>query len=262
MRNKKRAVVAGASAALLAGAGIAWAADWDHKAGGTDWPEEFTGCDIEAVVHQSPIDVQEVLAQPSDTVLDINYADTADVEIFNNSHTVQADVEAGSSITVTKGGQDKTYNLLQFHWHTPSENEFSGYDQDAEIHFVHQNADDGSLAVVGVLYDTGAASGALQPFFNAPLPDYEDPNVFVDDLRLADIVPSGVGAYNFAGSLTTPPCDAGAPVDWYVIDAIDSLSQEQMGELRALFSGEDFPSGNARVVQRVVVDDLTTVAVQ
>ena len=50
-------------------------------------------------------------------------------------------------------------------------------------------------------------------------------------------------------------------MDWYVIDAIDSLSQQQMGKLRALFSGEEFPSGNARVVQRVVVDDLTTVVV-
>jgi carbonic anhydrase len=84
----------------------------------------------------------------------------------------------------------------------------------------------------------------------------------VDDIRLADIIPSDTGAYNFAGSLTTPPCDADAPVDWYVIDAIDSLSQEQIGKLRALFSGEELPSGNARVVQRVVVDDLTTVAVE
>ena len=84
----------------------------------------------------------------------------------------------------------------------------------------------------------------------------------VEDIRLADIIPSGVGAFNFAGSLTTPPCDAGSPVDWYVVDAIDSLSGSQMNQLKELFSGEEFPSGNARIVQRVVVDDLTTATVQ
>jgi carbonic anhydrase len=258
----RKIAATGAAGVLVLGAGIAWAADWDHKAAGTDWPADFPGCDIEAVVHQSPIDVQEVLAQPSGTVLDINYAEETDLTVLNNSHTVQANVKPGSSITVDKGDGPKTYDLLQFHWHTPSENEFSGYDQDAEIHFVHQNADDGSLAVVGVLYDTGNANAKLKPFFNAGLPDFGDPDVEVEDIRLADIIPGGVGAYNFAGSLTTPPCDAGAPVDWYVIDAIDSLSQAQMGQLRDLFSGEEFPSGNARVVQRVVVDDLTTVTVQ
>ncbi len=262
METRSKIAAAGAAGALALVAGTAaFAASWDHKAAGEDWPATFPGCDIEAVIHQSPIDVQQVLAQPSDTVLEFDYSNTDLPNVFNNSHTVQADVPAGNSITVTKGGVDKTYNLLQFHWHTPSENEFSGYDQDAEIHFVHQ-AGDGSLAVVGVLYDTGAANAALQPFFNAGLPDIGDDPVSVSNIRLGDIVPSDVGAYNFAGSLTTPPCDAGAPVDWYVMDTIDSLSQAQMGVLRDLFSGEEFPSGNARGVQRVVVDDLTTVATQ
>ena len=150
--KRTKVVAAGAAVALAMSAGIAWAADWDHKAGGTDWPETFEGCSIENVIHQSPIDVQEVTAEPSDTVLNFDYSNVS-LDVFNNSHTVQADVPAGNSITVTKGGQDKTYNLLQFHWHTPSENEFSGYDQDAEVHFLHQDPSDNSLAVVELFYE-------------------------------------------------------------------------------------------------------------
>jgi carbonic anhydrase len=260
--SKRRAVSLGAAVALCPGAGVAWAAEWDHKAGGTDWPDQFAGCSFEEFPNQSPIDIQQVLAEPGSTVLDLNYPTETDLIVTSNSHAVEASIKPGSqgaSITVDKGGAPKTYNLLQFHWHTPSENEFSGYDQDAEVHFVHQ-ASDGALAVVGVLYDTGSANAKLRPFFNAGLPDYLEPDVEVEDIRLADVIPGGVGAYNFAGGLTTPEC--GTPVDWYVMNTIDSLSQAQMGQLRDLFSGEEFPSGNARIVQRVVVPDLTTVAVQ
>jgi carbonic anhydrase len=261
--SARKAVSLGAAVALFTGAGIAWAAEWGHKAAGTDWPDEFAGCSFEEFPNQSPIDIQQVLAAPSSTVLDINYPDETDLIVTNNSHTVRrasSRAARAPGITVDKGDGPKTYNLLQFHWHTPSENEFSGYDQDAEVHFVHQDPSDGSLAVVGVLYDTGNANAKLRPFFNAGLPDYLEPDVEVEDIRLADVIPSGVRAYNFAGGLTTPPC--GAAVDWYVMDTVDSLSQSQMGQLRELFSGEEFPSGNARIVQRVVVPDLTMVAVQ
>ena len=62
--------------------------------------------------------------------IDINYSfpeDLSDIEfhyrpspltVINNGHTIQANVEPGSSITI----DGETYEMLQFHFHTPSEN--------------------------------------------------------------------------------------------------------------------------------------------
>lgn len=254
--KKRTFAILGVIAALAIGGGVALAASWDHSKAGTDWADTFPDCDG---LVQSPVDVQEALAGASDKELTIDYADRAAATVFNNDHVVQADIEPGAgSITVSDGGVDKTYNLLQFHWHTPSENELSGYDSDAEVHFVHQNPDDLTLAVVGVLYDTGAAEAALNGFFKS-VPDVGDATEYEMDIRLDSIIDDVASAYNFAGSLTTPPCSEG--VDWYVISDTDTLSQPQMDRLQEIFSGADFPSGNARPVQRVIVDDLVEVTV-
>ena len=45
---------------------------------------------------------------------------------------------------------DKSYALLQFHLHAPSEHTVDGKHLPMEMHFVHQ-AEDGALAVIGVL---------------------------------------------------------------------------------------------------------------
>jgi carbonic anhydrase len=44
-----------------------------------------------------------------------------------------------------------TYDLLQFHFHTPSEHALNGYRTSMEAHLVHRNRATGTLGVVGVL---------------------------------------------------------------------------------------------------------------
>ncbi|NOY72624.1 MAG: hypothetical protein GXP14_09650 [Gammaproteobacteria bacterium] len=56
------------------------------------------------------------------------------LEILNNGHTIQVNHAAGSSITV--GGEK--YELLQFHFHTPSENIVDGKAFPKEMHLVHK----------------------------------------------------------------------------------------------------------------------------
>ncbi|MCP4963344.1 MAG: carbonic anhydrase family protein [Actinomycetia bacterium] len=251
----------GALVALLAGVGPASGVndggdpEWDYAENGpTTWADSFPTCGGD---FQSPVDVQEVTAGEGGAELVFDYDRRSDVTVFNNSHTVEAEVEAGAgSIEVKIGDESKSYELLQFHFHTPSEHELSGYDQEAEMHLVHK-AEDGSLAVVGVLFENGRRQSALTRIWR-DLPDVDDEReIDVRHVPLRSLVPAKADAYHYVGSLTTPPCTEN--VDWFVLDRIDTMSRGQLRELRHIFSGLEFPSGNARPIQRTVVDDLDAV---
>ena len=63
---------------------------------------------------QSPIDISETSGASVEPI-EFDYHLTP-LEIVHNGHTVQVNYQPGSGITV--GG--KRYELLQFHFHTPS----------------------------------------------------------------------------------------------------------------------------------------------
>jgi hypothetical protein len=42
--------------------------------------------------------------------------------VINNGHTVQVNIQSGSTLTI----EGETYELKQFHFHTPSENNING----------------------------------------------------------------------------------------------------------------------------------------
>lgn len=235
--------------------------EWNYgEFGPATWPGSFPSC---GGALQSPIDLQEVAADPANGTVElvIDYDNWADVTVFNNTHTVEAEVEPGAGgIRVALDGQPvRTYELLQFHFHTPSEHELSGYDQEAELHLVHKAAD-GSQAVVSVLFERGSTQSALNSIWR-DLPDVDDERrIEVDKVRLASLIPPHSAAYHYVGSLTTPPCTE--DVDWFVMDKVDSMSLGQLRQLRGIFSGEGFPSGNARPTQRIGVDGLGSLDVE
>ncbi len=68
------------------------------------------------------------------------------LNILNNGHTVEVPYALGSFILLN--GQRR--NLLQLHFHSPSEHSVEGKFWDAEMHLVHQGKS-GELAVVAVL---------------------------------------------------------------------------------------------------------------
>lgn len=65
------------------------------------------------------------------------------------------------------------FELLQFHFHGPSEHTIDGKRFALENHFVHKSAA-GRLAVLGVFINEGAQNAALDPVF-AALPKDEGP---------------------------------------------------------------------------------------
>ncbi len=182
---------------------------------------------------QSPIDL--VGAETRDlTNIEFDYVPSPLV-ILNNGHTIQVNVAPGSSITL----DDVRYELLQFHFHHGSEHTVAGVRFPLELHLVHR-AEEGALAVVGVLLQEGSANETLTPLWPhlpaRPTPATAVPDVVVD---VAALLPELRTTWRYAGSLTTPPCTEG--VRWLVMTEPVALSAEQIASYAALFSGSYRP---------------------
>jgi carbonic anhydrase len=231
-------LTAAAAAMLCAGAACAAdAAHWSYE--GKTAPDHWGDLDpanraCSLSKEQSPIDiVDSKAARAKLPALDFGYhAGAATVE--NNGHTVQVSLPPGSTLKV--GGQDNS--LLQFHFHTPSEEKINGVAYPMVAHFVHKGAD-GKLSVVAVLFKEGAANATLAPVLGA-LPAPGKP-LKLATFDPAALLPADRAYYKFAGSLTTPPCSDG--VRWQVLKQPMELSPQQIAAFRALYPM------NARPVQ-------------
>jgi carbonic anhydrase len=77
--------------------------------------------------------------------------------MVNNGHTMQVNVPPGSALS--RGGS--RYELLQYHFHHPSEHLVEGKRFAMEAHFVHQNIENDDFGVLGVLLVPGAVNAAF-----------------------------------------------------------------------------------------------------
>ena len=192
---------------------------------------------------QSPIDISDV--SELDLVdIEFNYGDTAN-NIFNNGHTIQVNVDEGSSI-VYNGIR---YSLLQFHFHNPSEHTINGQATAMEIHFVHQDPNSGTLAVVGIMLTEGEQDNEAYAAVFEHLPaEVGESEARGDSLSLATLLPTRRTFYTYQGSLTTPPCSE--IVRWLLLDTAIELSSAQIEAFAAIHEG------NARPVQPLGRRDL------
>ena len=144
-------------------------------------------------------------------------------------------VNTGTTIQVNTSGNLKigsnTYKLLQYHFHTPSEEAINGTRYDANVHLVHQDAE-GHLAVIGVIFKTGASNAYLASFWNK-LPTQKGNSVKVELPSLNTLLPGSLEYYSYPGSLTTPPCTEG--VRFYILKQPVAMSAAQLAAFRALF---------------------------
>jgi carbonic anhydrase len=178
--------------------------------------------------------------------LSIAYQPTA-INILNNGHTIQVTYDSGSFILV----EQTRYQLLQFHFHEPSEHTINGKGAPAELHLVHRSAD-GHLAVIGVLLQTGPANPAFATLW-AHLPAAEGPAQRIDaQVNAADLIPARHGTYRYDGSLTTPPCSES--VKWLVMASPVMLSEEQITALKAALPPDNRPVQPLN--HRKVADDV------
>lgn len=238
-----RAAVLSAACACLVPAVADASEEWGYEHGTESWAyldDAYLRCSTG--VQQSPIDViRGEATRKWLPPLDFRYTHNTALEVHNLGHTIQG-VAPGAGNRLLIG--NKTYTLLQFHVHTPSENFLDGEQYPLELHLVHRAAD-GSLAVVGEFFDEGPANTQLQKILDA-VPDEEGEHATAPGFRLDALVPSGP-IYRFAGSLTTPPCSEG--VAWHVASHRRTASLAQLAAFAEHFSGEEFPGGNRRPVQ-------------
>ncbi|WP_339930188.1 carbonic anhydrase family protein [uncultured Brevundimonas sp.] len=146
--------------------------------------------------------------------------------LLNNGHTLQftPDTAGGTMI-----GTD-AYDLVQFHFHAPSEHTLNGKSYPLEIHFVNRNAN-GALAVVGVFVKDGAANPALESLL-AVVPTQEgEAGVTRPGVYPVLLLPEDRHYFAYAGSLTTPPCTEG--VRWNVLATPIAASADQIAALSA-----------------------------
>ena len=194
---------------------------------------EFDTCSIGT--HQTPINLTGAVGDEA-AAFEFDYRSVA-MHIVNNGHTIQINPDAGCAITV----DGERYDLVQFHFHHPSEHLVDGRAFDMELHLVHKSAKSG-LAVVGTFITAGEHNANLAPFLEA-MPHSE--GIVVDtegQFDPAALIPATQSFYRYTGSLTTPPCSEG--LTWTVFRDPIEASPPQIRAFAALFPN------NARPVQK------------
>lgn len=221
------------------------AAEWSYD--GTNGPQHWARLDGKNTAcatgkQQSPIDIQSTASREMPLpVLGFHYQ-RSDAEVVNNGHTVQVNFKAGNQLKV---GEQRA-ELLQFHFHTPSEERFDGKDYPMDAHLVHKTAD-GRLSVVAVQFKKGQKNQALEKLLEA-LPG-DGQRKTLEGFNPAALLPSDHTYYRYTGSLTTPPCSE--PVSWQVLKQPVELSPQQIDAFRALYKMNARPVQplNGRVVE-------------
>lgn len=197
---------------------LAFGESWNYSdKGANQWSEldpKWKVCQIGEF--QSPIDIQtkKIIKEK----IDLEFAYTSPSKrIINNGHTLQVEYKKGNSIK----WMGETYNLVQFHLHTPSENKINSKGFPLEAHFVHENKS-GKLLVVAMLFKEGNPNETIQAIVDAlPLKKDEEKKFQIKVNPFEKLA-----FYSFKGSLTTPPCSE--DVQWIVMKQPFQASKEQI----------------------------------
>ena len=216
------------SALLLPTANASETAHWGYEGevAPTNWGHlspEYATCSTGK--NQAPIDIQHAVKTQLPAIPFAYQA--GGQEIINNGHTIQVTYAAGSQLSV----DGMPFTLKQFHFHAPSENLIQGKQFPLEVHLVHSDPD-GNLAVVGLMFEQGAANPLLATLWQQLPQKAGDKLTLSQSVNVADLLPKDHSYYRFAGSLTTPPCSEG--VRWLVLKKPMEASKEQIEQFAKL----------------------------
>jgi carbonic anhydrase len=244
---------AGAGAAAAGTAGVlsgtwAWADSGSGKSGphfsyeGSTRAErwgslspKYRACS--AGTSQTPINVISSNVEPSSSNAQLQYQSVA-ATALNNGHTLRIDTSSGASIVV----DGATYDLKQFHYHTPSEHTYDGRPFAVEWHFVHQDSA-GKAAVFAVMANVGAAHPGYAPILAAAPAREGKTKALTSPVNPSDLLPADRSAIGYEGSLTTPPCTEA--VNWTLFVQPIEMSEDQVQTL------QNYLGPNARPLQPV-----------
>lgn len=195
---------------------------WSYS--GNEGPQYWGGLDksfsmCSSGKNQSPINLTDMV-EGELSELKATYKEGGK-EILNNGHTIQVNYEPGSTMTVG----DRSFELKQFHFHSPSENTIDGDSYPMEAHFVHADKD-GNLAVIAILFEYGDNNAELEKAW-AQMPEKSgEKHALGNAIDANSLLPLDHAYYRFNGSLTTPPCSEG--VNWFVMKSVATASKKQI----------------------------------
>jgi carbonic anhydrase len=207
---------------------------------------------------QSPIDLTDpVLSEGrswteriGDMVLTDGQRATV-MDLIDNGHTIQVTNDV-PMVAIVDGSE---YEMVQYHFHAPSEHTVDGRHLPLEVHFVHKSTR-GELAVLGILVEEGEHDPLWDAVLSA-LPEVPGDERHLENLDLDkdDIRPPPTTYYRYRGSLTTPPCSEN--VRWIVAAEVREISPDQMATIVSLLHKNNRPVQplNERTLQLVSGED-------
>jgi carbonic anhydrase len=226
---KHKILLAGVALSLCLSCAIAAeATHWGYT--GNEGPDHWGALDkasaaCSAGAEQSPIDIKSAISAQLPAV-SITYANSAGT-IINNGHTIQVNLPAGSKLHLG----DQVYDLLQFHFHAPSEHLVNGKHFPAEVHFVHRDSK-GALAVIGVFLEPGGQNATFTQIA-AAMPKTAGKEAPIALIDLTALLPLTKAYWSYAGSLTTPPCSE--TVRWTVLQTPIKVAAADLAKYTALY---------------------------
>jgi carbonic anhydrase len=228
-----------------------WKTLWSYEGprGPDHWGEldpEYAACSTGKA--QSPIDIRT--AETADfPALQFEYRSEPLKYLINNGYTIRVNYHdaPGTGSLLVVG--EKRYQLMQFHFHRPSEEYIHGKPYDMVLHLMHK-AEDGKVVGVAVPIKQGGTNATVQKIWDhmpaAKSNEEEIPGVEVNP---AEMLPHDLGYYEYVGSITAPPCTEG--VTWIVLKTPIELSREQIDAFAKLYPHDVRPLQplNGRVVK-------------
>ena len=175
--------------------------------GPENWGKEFPTC--AKGKSQSPLDIKGPFEKVK-TSIATDYKN-GPLKILNNGHTIQVNVEPGSKVRI----DGMAYDLLQFHFHKPSEELIDGKPAAMVIH----------------------------------LPAKEGPEVRPENVSFnpSNLLPREMDFYSYEGSLTTPPCTE--KVKFFILKSQVNIAREQVGAFPFKKNARPVQPLNERVIQ-------------
>ncbi len=215
---------------------------YEGETGPANWGRNPAWTQCATGTRQSPIDLRDGMKVDLEQIV-FDYKPSS-FNVTDNGHTIQVNVGSGNYITL----QNRSFELIQFHFHRPSEERINGKSFEMVVHMVHKDAD-GKLAVLAVLLERGKAQPMVQTVWNnLPLEKHDtvSPSIVLDP---ADVLPARRDYFTYMGSITTPPCSEG--VLWLVMKEPVQASPAQMALFARLypFNARPVQPNSGRVVK-------------
>lgn len=225
-----------------------WRTPWSYS--GADGPAHWAQLDPEYAAcggkEQAPIDIRAA-KQANLPPLRFKFR-SGPLQIVNNGYTaVRLDYAPGNGNLLLVG--DTRYELTQFHFHHPSEEQISGKSYAMVIHFMFQSRE-GKVAGAAILVSAGLSNSTVAQLWKYMPQTAGKPQVIAGvEVDPAHLLPQNLAYYRYIGSLTAPPCTEG--VTWFVLKTPVTVSPAQIASFAKLYPHDVRPVQplNGRIVE-------------